>query len=95
LNGNPARLFGRGVQNVAELIPARTGPALQPHLGKVHIDLVGRDAGQRRRQDNIPEIPGPLDDIFARQIAAALLDDLLEEASWSDTWRRFFLRYRS
>ena len=40
--------LGRGVEHIAELVPMRTGPALQPHLGVVHVDLVRRvdlDAG--------------------------------------------------
>ena len=53
-----SRLFRRAVQHLAELVPMRAGPALQPHLGEVHVDLVGgvhQDAGQRRGERDIPK----------------------------------------
>src|SRR5215813_9419025 len=69
----------RAGQQVAEQIPACA-------VEFAHLDLferrkIGRrcielDAGQRQRHDKVLEVRGLLHDVLARQLVAALLDDL-------------------
>src|SRR5258708_9596501 len=74
-------LRGIGVHDPAELLPFRAVPALQTHLRPVLIDGSARvdgNARSRHRNFEVVQTFGLLDDIFARQVVATLLEYLFK-----------------
>src|SRR6476620_12248722 len=77
----PASL-GPHVEHFAELLPVAAVPALQLQLRPDHVAGragIDRDARHGGRKHEILQVLGLLDDVFTRQIIAALLEDLLED----------------
>src|SRR3954467_6310309 len=70
-----------GIEHLTKELPTGAGPALQPHLREVHVNLVARIdayARQQRRQRYILQARRLPDDVLAGQIVSALLDQMFE-----------------
>src|SRR5260370_4727934 len=77
----PYALLRARVENFTELLPACAGPSLELQLRPDHVVAVAgvdADAGQHGRQRDVLQRFRLLDDVVARKIVAALLEDLLQ-----------------
>src|SRR5262249_41967656 len=75
-------LLRSSVENLTELLPTRPRPSLQLQLGPDHVIAgagVDPDAGQCSRQYKVLQRFRLFDDVVAREIVAALLEDLFQQ----------------
>src|SRR5207237_1510927 len=78
---NTNQLIGSRVEHIAEQFPTGAVPALKTHLRPNHVARqtgVHFDVGQGGRKHHIPQRFGLPENVAARQIIAALFQDLLK-----------------
>src|SRR3954470_15085386 len=79
---NTNELIGSRIEHIAEQFPTGAVPALKTHLRPKHIVRrtgVHFDVGQSGRKHHIPQRLGLPENVGARQIIAALFQDLLKQ----------------